>query len=479
MREPGPRRLVAGAAARIREGRYIMSHRSISNAWALVSAGALLAVLFACSSDSDQPDPLPPVGAGAAPPFVPAPDPDETTGGAGTGGASAAGAGGTQNASEENPDPIGGLAGAAGQNGGTNGGAGGAPAAGAGGQAAGGTENVPDDCDPTVIPEASPLVGWASVAGGGVNTTTGGGNLAPVVVTTLADLQLAVLGTNALVIRVQGELAPGDIAVGSNKTIIGTCGARIQGHIEMTGSVNVIFRNIEIVGYSPGDCSLDPGFDAAEGCSSGDDAITVQRNSHHVWFDHVAVRDGSDGNLDVTNGANFVTISWTKFSYTPRTDDVGSDATGAAGHKYSNLVGGTDSPSDFDDANTLKVTWHHNWWADNVVERQPRIRFGQNHLFNNYWSSDVANYCVRSGIQAQILLEGNFFDGVETPHEFNNAADQMTSNITAGATNTYQAITGEMVVGGGGPAFTDPPYEYTLDPTAGIPAAVSSGAGPQ
>lgn len=437
-----------------------------------MSSGALLAALFACSSDADLPAPNPPVGAGAAPPFV-----NGGTGGvpgssgsSGTGGTSAAGTGG----SEGNPNP-GGISGAAGQSSGMNGGAGGGePTAGAGG-----TENVPDDCDPTVIPEPSPLIGWASIAGGGVNTTTGGGDAAPVVVTTLQELQLAVLGENPLVIRVQGVLAPGDTAIGSNKTIIGTCGAQIQGHVEMTGSVNVIFRNIEIVGYSPGDCALDPGFDAAEGCSSGDDAVTVQRNSHHVWFDHVSVRDGSDGNLDITNGANFVTISWTKFSYTPRTDDVGSDSTGVAGHRFSNLVGGTDTPTEFDDANTLKVTWHHNWWADNVVERQPRIRFGQNHLFNNYWSSDVANYCVRSGIQAQILLEGNFFDGVDDPHEFNNAADQLTSNITADASNVYQATTSDMVVGGGGPAFTDPPYEYTLDDAAAVPAAVSAAAGPQ
>jgi pectate lyase len=453
-----------------------MSHRSISKTWALVSSGALLAVLFACSSDSDLPDPLPPVGAGAAPPLV-IPDPDDTTGSAGTGGASAAGAGGTPNVSEENPDPVGGVSGAAGQNSGTNGGAGGAPAAGAGGQA--GTENIPDDCDPTLIPEPSELVGWASVAGGGVNTTTGGGDLAPVVATNLQEFQLAVLDDLPRVVRVQGVLPPATTTIGSNKTIIGTCGAQIQGHLEIREKQNIIIRNITMVGFSPGDCALDPGFDAAEGCSSGADAITVQRNAHHVWFDHVTVRDGSDGNLDVTNGANFVTISWTKFTYTPRVDAVGSDSTGDAGHKYSNLVGGTDTPTDFDDANTLKVTWHHNWWADNVVERQPRIRFGQNHLFNNYWSSDVANYCVRSGIQAQILLEGNFFDGVETPHEFNNATDQTTSNINAGATNTYQAVTGEMAVGGGGPAFTDPPYDYTLDPTAGIPAAVSSGAGPQ
>ena len=156
-------------------------------------------------------------------------------------------------------------------------------------------------------------------------------------------------------------------------------------------------------------------------------------------------------------------------------------STGAAGHRYSNLVGGTDEPDDFDDANSLNVTWHHNWWADNVVERQPRIRFGQNHLYNNYWSSDTANYCVRAGIQSQILLEGNFFDGVDDPHEFNNAADQATANITANDTNIYNQTTSDRSVGGGGPAFTDPPYDYVLDDGNDVPALVAdaaTGAGP-
>jgi pectate lyase len=347
-----------------------------------------------------------------------------------------------------------------------------------------GTGNVPPppanpDCN--VPPPPSRLEGWASVAGRGVNTTTGGGNAAMQIVTSLAALQAAVAGTNPAVIGVRGILAAGDLRIGSNKTIIGLCGAEIHGHVEINESVNVIVRNIAIVGYGVGNCALDPGFDAAVGCSSGDDAAIIQRNSHHIWIDHCLVRDGTDGNLDISNAADFVTISFTKFMYTPRTDNVGSDSTGAAGHRYSNLVGGTDEPDDFDDANALNVTWHHNWWADNVVERQPRIRFGQNHLYNNYWNSETTNYCVRAGIQSQILLEGNYFDGVDDPHEFNNADDQTTANITAGNSNIYDATTSDQAVGGGGPAFTDPPYNYVLDNAAGIPASITNpatGAGP-
>jgi pectate lyase len=434
-----------------------------------------------CGSDGGNDDPFAaaPPGAGGGTGSVGAAGNNGNTAGALNGGAGS-GSGGSSN---DNMIPngidlnmsLGGSSNGAGGSGNGSAGAGNLNAGGAAGQGAGGAPAV--DCN--VPPPASPLLGWASVAGLGTNTTSGGGDATPTLVSTLAQLQAAAAGTAPAVIHVTGILEAGDLEIGSNKTIIGLCDAQVHGHVELSGSVNVIVRNLEIVGYGEGDCALDPDFDPGEGCSSGADAVAVQRDSHHVWFDHCSVRDGTDGNLDITNGANFVTISWTKFSYTPRTDDVGNDSTGAAGHRYSNLVGGTDEPDDFDDANSLNVTWHHNWWADNVVERQPRIRFGQNHLFNNFYDSDTSNYCVRAGIDANVLLEGNFFDGVDDPHEFNNEDDQLTANITAGASNTYLNTTSDQATGGGGTPFTDPPYDYPLDPSAGIPESVSSGAGPQ
>jgi len=325
--------------------------------------------------------------------------------------------------------------------------------------------------------------GGTSSAGGLATGGTGpggalgaGGSAAPVTVTTLSALQSAVQGTGAAVIYVKGVLAAGKVTVGSNKTIAGLCGAEIHGHIEMSGSVNVIIRNIKIVGYAVGNCSLDPGYDSSVGCSSGDDAISLQKSAHNVWFDHCDISDGTDGNLDITNGAYFVTVSWTKFHYSPRTDSSGSDSTGASGHRYSNLVGGDDGTTS--DAGKLSITWHHNWWADNVVERQPRVRFGQNHIFNNLYTAAGNNYCVRAGIQAHILLEDNAFVGVKNPAQFNSTSDQATAYITSKG-NLYSGASGTEATGGGGTPFTTPPYTYTSDGTAGLQTAIQSGAGPK
>jgi pectate lyase len=295
-------------------------------------------------------------------------------------------------------------------------------------------------------------------------------------VTTLAALQSAAKGTTAAVIYVKGVLAAGAVSVGSNKTIAGLCGAEIHGHVEMSGSVNVIIRNIKIVGYGVGDCTLDPTYDSTVGCSSGQDAISLQKNAHNVWFDHCDISDGTDGNLDITNAADFVTVSWTKFHYTPRTDNSGSDSTGASGHRFSNLVGGSDNSSG--DVGKLNITWHHNWWADNVVERQPRVRYGKNHILNNLFTSTTSNYCVRAGMDAQILVENNAFVGVKNPQQFNSTADQGTSTITAQG-NLYSGTSGTQSTGGSGTPFTTPPYAYTPDATAGLQAAIQSGAGPK
>lgn len=329
----------------------------------------------------------------------------------------------------------------------------------------GGSGGSPSSCD--VLPKLPAVQGWAAVSGLDVATTTGGGALPPQLVKTLDELKQAVKGTDPAVIQIQGVLEAGAVAVGSNKTLIGSCGAELHGHLGISHASNVIVANLKIVGYGVGDCSKDPDFDAEVGCSSGADAVSITGASHHVWFDHCDISDGTDGNLDINAGSDFVTISWTKFHYTPRTDDVGDDSTGKNGHRFSNLIGSSDTVAG--DVGHLNVTFHHNWWAENVVERMPRTRRGKIHVVNNLFTSTGNHYCTNAGHEAHLLVENNIYEGVATPLKPDDDGDMLARG------NVFTDTSGTKTADGTG--FT-PQYAYDVNATGGLEDVVRSGAGP-
>jgi pectate lyase len=368
------------------------------------------------------------------------------TSGGGGGAVGAGGGGGGTDAG--GPAGSGGRGGGAGSAG--SGGAGGAPAdAGRGSGGSGGAVGA-DGGDCTTPPPDSGLVGWASMNGG-----TPGGTGTPMAVSSAAQFSSAVGGTTSRIVHVMGSFS-GSFSVGSNKTIIGLCGARVQGHLGLSGSANVIIRNLTIVGNN---CT-----DSPNDCSAGADAISVQNNAHNIWFDHDDISDGSDGNLDITLGADFVTISWTKFHYsTARTDPM----QGATGHRFSNLIGHSDTNTS--DAGKLNVTFHHDWWADNVAERMPRTRFGDIHVFNNLYTSAGNQYCTNAGIQTHVLVENNVYIGVNDPLSPDANGDMLARG------NLFQNTRGTTTASGTG--FT-PMYQYTLDATANLAATIMSQAGP-
>jgi len=342
------------------------------------------------------------------------------------------------------------------------GGVGGTP----GGSGAGGAASCAEP------PAASELIGWASQPGMGLNgPTTGGGSATPIRVNSNATFNAAVAGTAPAVVYLTGTLT-GNFSIGSNKTVVGLCGAGLHGHLDVRSS-NVIVRNLKIVGYGVGDCALDPSYDATVGCSSGADAVTIQGGAHHVWFDHDDVSDGTDGNLDITSGSDFVTISWTKFHYTLRTDPVGSDMTGASGHRFSNLIGSADNVPG--DVGHLNVTWHHDWWADNVNQRMPRSRYGKIHMLNNLFTSVGDSYCTNAGLMASLLVEANVYSGVRAPLQPATGGDMLAPTSGPGV-NLFTNTSGLTTATGVG--FV-PPYAYTPEPAAGVAAAVMAGAGPQ
>ncbi|HEX4475729.1 MAG TPA: hypothetical protein VH142_11670 [Polyangiaceae bacterium] len=295
-----------------------------------------------------------------------------------------------------------------------------------------------------------------------MKTTTGGDGGPTTTVSSLADLNDALKGTDAAIVQVKGTIS-GDVTVGSNKTIVGLCGGSIHGYISINKSVNVIVRNLTVVGY---DCTDNP-----SDCSGGKDAITVQGAAHHLWFDHDDISDGSDGNLDMTHATDYVTISWTKFHYSGRrTDPAGA----SGGHQFSNLIGHDDDNA-AEDTGHLRITFHHSWWAANVVERMPRVRFGQVHLFNNLYTATGNDYCIGVGNSSNIRNENNVFIGVADPIKSYSTDG---TGVIHSSGNSFQNTTGSKDDVGSGTEFT-PPYTATLDDASTVEAAVRAGAGPQ
>ena len=295
-------------------------------------------------------------------------------------------------------------------------------------------------------------IGFAFVAGHGLDTTTGGGDLAPTVVTTFEELDAAVDGDAPAVIRIEGSIE-GVVRFGSNKTVEGAPGSVFTGSFILSDVQNVILRDLTLVGYN---CTDDA-------CGDGRDTITIVE-SHHVWIDHCDISDGSDGNLDITRASDFVTVSWTRFHYSGRRP---------GGHQLSNLVGASDDAPD--DVGRLAITWHHNHWADNVQERMPRVRYGRNHIFNNLYTSADNNYCIGLGVFGDLLVENNAFIGVEDP--FNTTSLSNGESKLAASGNLFTDVTGDRDEFGSG-VFT-PPYAYSLDDAADVEAAVRAGVGPR
>ncbi len=233
-----------------------------------------------------------------------------------------------------------------------------------------------------------PMAGFATQNGG----TTGGKGYSEVTVDNVNDLKSYAKAGNKIIYVKPGTYM-GPVEVGSNVTIYGYQGAIIAqpstgSAMKLSGSKNVIIRNLKFKGVGAHD-------------DDDEDCLQVNHESKNVWIDHVDVYDGHDGNLDITNASDYVTISWTKFSYT----------SASTGHQFSNLIG--NSKTKTSDRGHLNVTIHHTWWADGVVERMPRVRFGKVHVANNLFDSKDASYCVRAAIEADIRIERNVFIGVQ------------------------------------------------------------------
>ncbi|MCX5242124.1 pectate lyase [Streptomyces prunicolor] len=198
----------------------------------------------------------------------------------------------------------------------------------------------------------------------------------------------------------------------ANTTLIGIGrNAGFKGaSLQITAVDNVIVRNLSF--ESPLDCF--PQWDPTDGDTGNwnseyDSAVIY--GSTHVWLDHDSFTDGDhpdsalptyfgrifeqhDGELDIVKGADYVTASWNVFG----------------DHDKTILIGNSDSASTAAvDRGHLKVTLHHNLFS-NLVERAPRVRFGQVDSYNNHFVAEPGyGYSYGIGLESQLVAEHNAF----------------------------------------------------------------------
>jgi pectate lyase len=296
----------------------------------------------------------------------------------------------------------------------------------------------------------------------------------------------------------QAQQARVRIRVGSNTTIVGLDKkARMRGvWLDLRGTANVldsrrniIIRNITF--QDTYDCF--PQWSPTDGTlgswNAQYDALSL-RDTNNVWIDHNTFEDRDtadedqphhfgvlyqvhDGLLDITNASDLVTVSWNRFR----------------NHDKVMLIGSSDSATA--DRGKLRVTLHHNLF-DGIGQRAPRVRYGQVHVYNNYYKIERLpsyQYSWGVGIESAIYAENNFFktDKTVSPADFisrlNGAAIYAVGNQVNGTppkhivdiVAAYNAVNDPDLATSVGwvPTFVE-----GLTPAKSVPSDVQSSAGP-
>ncbi|KAI0469107.1 polysaccharide lyase family 1 protein [Xylaria cf. heliscus] len=282
-------------------------------------------------------------------------------------------------------------------------------------------------------------IGYAQQNGG----TKGGAGGTTTTVSSLAAFSAAAKADGAAVIVVKGNISgAAKVSVTSNKSIIGASGSSLTGiGLTINKQSNVIVRNMKI----------------SKVLADYGDAITIQA-SKNVWVDHVDVssdmdhdKDYYDGLIDVSHGADWITISNTYFH----------------DHWKGSLVGHSDSNS-AEDKGHLTVTYANNYFK-NLNSRGPLFRFGTGHIFNSYYSN--VNTAVNTRMGAQILIESTVFESCGEKAIYFADSDEtgyaVVRDVSLGG-SVNSAPTGTL---------TSVPYSYSLLGSGNTKSSVTSNAG--
>jgi pectate lyase len=296
---------------------------------------------------------------------------------------------------------------------------------------------------------------------------------------------------NARVAAEKTQAKQVELKIPSNTTIVGLgrTATIIGGNLFLDGVSNVIIRNLTL--RNAFDCfpQWDPTDTSVGNWNSAFDLITIIHNTEHVWIDHNTFTDAPnldntqpfffnrpfqqhDGATDITDGSDFVTVSWNVY----------------ADHDKLMLIGSTNSNT-FDDADHLHVTIHHNEFTD-VGQRASRLRWGQNDIYDNYYIEPGSGaigyqYTLGVGVNSHIFAQDNYFSftGGLTPdliifnwggtvmHAVGNLVNGQPTDILS----AYNAANPATPIGDD--TSWTPVLRTHVDPPQAVPFLVGLGAG--
>ncbi|MBU3215040.1 right-handed parallel beta-helix repeat-containing protein [Clostridium estertheticum] len=222
-----------------------------------------------------------------------------------------------------------------------------------------------------------------------------------------------------LIIRMVGEIKAADIT-GLNST----------GYLQLKGCYNVTFEGVgeDATAYGWGVLIRDS--HNVELRNMGvmlfpDDGISLDTGNENIWVHNNDIFYGAAGSdADQVKGDGSCDVK--KSTY----------VTVAYNHFYDS---GKCSLCGMSDTENFYVTYHHNWF-DHSDSRQPRIRVGTIHIYNNYFDGN-SKYGVGVTKGASAFVEDNYFRNCKYPM----LSSLQGSDISGGSVGTFSGEAGGMI----------------------------------